>query len=203
MKKFSRVAFFVSAALSFFCAASCSEKTSPVEDAIRKQIMIDNPDITGLSISELKVVEKVSFGSELEHSFKLFRSKEKLERQRYEKYSAESKPANAALHLEKAQTSARILEALELYKAAHSSSADSILYYVVSFKMNYNKSDRTPIAKLASVTSDFKIGNIVDPTRSAKAGMSSTMPGYSALIDSCKPDKVEESLCEDDEKDSE
>jgi len=201
MKKISRVFICAVSSIALFAIASCSEKSSPIEKALRDQIICDNPEITGLNLSEVKVEEKVTFGAELEHSFKIFRAKEKMERGRFEKYSEEAKPATAALHLKKAETSARILEALEGYKKAHASSLDSIVYYVVSFKMSYNKADRTPVKKLSSITTDMRVCNIVDASRSAKIGMSSTMPGYSALLDSCAPaQEQEEDASSEDEQ---
>jgi len=175
---------------------SCSNDNTPaLEKAIKSQIMTDNPDITGLNLTNIKVEENITFGAELEHTCKIFKKKESLERGRAEKYEAERKPATAAHHLEMAQSSAAILEALQEYKARHASSLDSIVYYVVSFNVTYsNSGSRTPQKRQAAVTPDMQVCNIVDINHSVKLGMSSTMPGYKELLESLKAPEVEQEV---------
>jgi len=192
MKK-SLIIISAAALLSALMISCSNDNSSALEKAIKGQILSDNPDVTGLNLSKINIEESVTFGAELEHTIKIFKKKESLERGKYEKYQEERKPATAAHHLEMAESSAAILQALQGYKARHSSSLDSIVYYVVSFNVMYsNSGSRTPQKRQAAVTPDMRVCNIVDINHSVKLGMSSTMPGYKELLDSLKPQQQED-----------
>ena len=173
-------------ALAAVAAVSCGNKEGrPVEEALQKKVMEENPDLVSYKVEKVRTEVAVRLPDELSRREGIYSSQVHYREGKVAEYQKKGMPNNVAKQRKALGHMSSVLEDLQQYRGIYAPQMDSVIYYVVSFTGSGSTKDGRQVKgqeMKAAVGPDLRVYQIVTAEDNVYRGMGRAVPAYDYII---------------------